>query len=112
MHGITMSSLHRALLKITLTGTSLSDYLGQHNSHALVLESRRNFATDQINSFPSVSSHYSRKNNPNSKYLEEGVKNKTHMYKLYKRWMGDNHPGEDIATNHYYFDILKKTSPD
>lgn len=111
IHGISGSRLDRALKNMTATGMALPDLRGRHASHARVPDSMSKLAIEHIKSFPTVSSHYTRKVNRNAKYLEQGVKNKTHMYELYQKWMSDKHKEEIQVSHHYYFDVLKQSFP-
>ena len=111
MHGITRFRLDKALTKITATGIPMPDLRGKHDAHPHINENRIRLANSHIASFPTTSSHYSRKNTPNSKYLESTVKNKKHLYDLYKTWLKDNYPTEDPVAQHFYLNILTKYFP-
>ena len=64
-----------------------------------------------IKSFPTVTSHYSRKHNPDAMYLEEAVSSKAQMYQLYTEWLKRHHPAQQPVKGHYYIDCIKAHFP-
>ena len=111
IHGITKSRVDTALTKMTTTGVPLPDLRGRHAGRRHIEEARILLAINNIASYPTLSSHYSTKTNPNSKYLETHIKNKKHMYDLYKKWLNENYPEEDPITKHCYLNILTRNFP-
>ena len=58
--GITLSRIDYALNSKTACGVVQPDARGKHKKHPRVAEDRLQLVLDHINSFPTVSSHYSR----------------------------------------------------
>ena len=58
----------------------LPDMRVWHLNHPRIRESRLLIAINHIASFPTQVSHYTRKDTPDSRYLEASVKNKRHIY--------------------------------
>ncbi|CAL4095684.1 unnamed protein product, partial [Meganyctiphanes norvegica] len=90
------------------TGMPLPDLRGKHGGHPHISEARIRLVQTHISNFPTVSSQYSSKTMPSVKYLEPNIKNKKHLYNLYKEWIQDKYPEEEPVSNHFYLDILRR----
>ncbi|CAL4095343.1 unnamed protein product [Meganyctiphanes norvegica] len=108
MHSICKSRLDSAMKKRTETGMPMQDLRGKHTAHHHVQESRISLVISHISSFQTISSKSSCKTMPNAKYLEPCIKNKKHMYELYKAWLSKNHPQEDPVVLNFYLEIFKR----
>ena len=105
--GISPRRLTTALDKVTSTGTLILDQRGRHTPANKVLGNKALRVREHINLLPALSSHYSRVNVPNRKYLESHLTiNK--LYIAYMEWLHDQHPGEPIVSMHYYSDVFTK----
>ena len=115
IHGIGRARLDRAQRKKTSTGVPLKDQRGKNGgkngSHGKTDDSRTGKVLAHISSFPTISSHYSRKTSPNVQYLDTDVTSRRQMYKLYVLWLEENHEGEVPVSWHYYDDMLKLHFP-
>lgn len=111
IHGISRQRLDRAQKNKTSSGVLIPDRRGTTGSHGKILAERREKAINHIQSFPTITSHYSRKSSPNARYLHTDVVTKRQMYDLYKVWLEENHPREVPCSWHYYDDILKSHFP-
>ena len=109
--GISTARVYRALEKVTASGVPVPDMRGRHLNHPRVSQDRLQLAVDHVNSFPTVTSHYSRNNSPNVRYLETDVRSRAHMYRLYRKWLKANHPGALEVTAHCYDDLLTSEFP-
>ncbi|XP_050301041.1 uncharacterized protein LOC126739410 [Anthonomus grandis grandis] len=67
------------------SGVVQTDQRGRHVPSNKIDDESLNLAKQHINSFPKFVSHYTRKDNPNRKYLSPEL-NVTKMYKLYKEF--------------------------
>ncbi|KAK3883277.1 hypothetical protein Pcinc_012406 [Petrolisthes cinctipes] len=95
-----------ALNSMTATGKSTPDMRGQHKPpNAVPIESAR-LASDHIDSFPTVMSHYSRAKSPKLKYLDPSLSVNT-MHHLYSSWLVENHPGKKAVSLDYYRRIFR-----
>ncbi|CAL4087823.1 unnamed protein product [Meganyctiphanes norvegica] len=109
--GISPSRIFRAVLKMTASGLIIPDMRGKHMNHRQVSQDKLQLAKDHIDSFSTVTSHCSKNNSPNVRYLEAGVKSKAHMYRLYQKWLHAHHPDMEPITQHCYDDLLTREYP-
>lgn len=111
IHGIGRSRLDRAQKKMTSNSIPIKDQRGKNGGHGKIDESRTEKVLTHIRSFPTISSHYSRKTSPNMQYLDTDITSRRQMYKLYVTWLEENHEGDVPVTWHYYDDMLKMHFP-
>lgn len=96
---IDSAKVHRALKKVHLG--DIKDKRGRHVPHNKLSNDRIEHVKNHITSFPSYQSHYSRKDNPNKKYLGTHL-NLSLMYRLYKEKMeSQNLTGEVVSQSIY-----------
>lgn len=108
IHGITEKRVRTAMGKQTVTGTVSPDRRGTVAPPPMKISAeRKRTVHDHINSFPMVSSHYSRAKSPHRKYLPTGL-NINIMYTMYLDWMKENHQDIEVVSNRYYRDVLNR----
>lgn len=108
IHGISEKRVRTALAKQTVTGTVSPDRRGTVTPAPMkISDERKKTVHDHINSFPKVSSHYSRAKSPHRKYLPTGL-NINIMYTLYQDWMLENHQGIEVVSSRYYRDVFNR----
>ena len=106
IHGISRQRVDQAQKSKTVTGVPIADRRGTTGNHGKISLDRREKIINHIESFPTITSHYSRKRSPNVRYLDTTVTSKRQMYSLYKIWIEENHPGEELCSWHYYYFIV------
>ena len=113
IHGFNPSRVKRAMKNQTATGVPIGDGRGMHTNHPRVPEHKQNLVKEHINSFPTVTNHYSRKTCPDVRYLEEHVKTKKHMWELYKLWLSEvKNSNEEPCSESYYKNVLFEFFPE
>ena len=108
--GVGNSRVGRAVKKKTAGGAIIPDMRGRA-SHSSVGQVRLNLVLEHMKSFPTVSSHYSRKDRPDAKYLDADISSKVQMWQLYKKWLDETHPDEQPVKAHYYRDCITEHFP-
>lgn len=84
IHGVSNGRVSRALQGVVKTGgLPMQDQRGHHEPPNKTTEEDMAFICNHIESFPSYTSHYSRSDNPNRKYLSPDL-SLAKMYSLYK----------------------------
>ncbi|KAK4323209.1 hypothetical protein Pmani_006088 [Petrolisthes manimaculis] len=112
MHGIGRARLDRAQKNITSSGVPIKDQRGTNGGkNGKTDDIRTEKVLTHIQSFPTISSHYSRKTSPNMQYLDTDITSRRQMYKLYVNWLEENHEDDVPVTYHYYDDMLKLHFP-
>ncbi|KAK4317750.1 hypothetical protein Pmani_011188 [Petrolisthes manimaculis] len=112
MHGIGRARLDRAQKKITSSGVPIKNQRGTNGGkNGKTDDIRTEKVLTHIQSFPTISSHYSRKTSPNMQYLDTDITSRRQMYKLYVNWLEENHEDDVPVTYHYYDDMLKLHFP-
>lgn len=111
IHGISKSRIDRAYNNMTVSSVPIPDRRGKTGYHGKIDRERSVKVIEHINSFPTITSHYSRTSSPNVRYLDTDMISKRQMYDLYKVWLEENHPSEVPCTWHYYDDIMKLKFP-
>lgn len=100
---ISSQMVETAFKKIRTGESNLIDKRGTSEKRPrAVEEDKTESVKEHINSFPSVESHYVRKDS-NRKYLEESL-SLSRMFKMYVVWTMENN--KPIATKHHYYDIF------
>ena len=112
IHGFHRSRIDKAMKCRTATNVPVSDGRGKHSSHPKVPEHKQKLVKDHVNSFPTITNHYSRKTSPDVRYLEEHVSSKRHMWELYKMWLHEKHRGEEPCSHSYYMNTLLEFFPE
>ena len=82
---------------MTAKGVPIPDGRGRHSNHNQVPDTKIALAIEHIQSFPTMSSHYTRKQHPKLRYLEANVKRKKHMHTLYKKWLKEKYDGQHYS---------------
>lgn len=80
---ISQKRFYNVITKMRETGVPKTDERGRHPPGNKLSEDKINLVKEHINSFPKFISHYTRKDNPNRKYLSPEL-NLSKMYVLYK----------------------------
>ena len=112
IHGISVNRIDRAHANKTASNIPIKDRRGKYGSHNRVSQERAAKVIQHIKSFPTLTSHYSRKTSPNARYLDTGITSTSQMYDLYLEWLEENNfTDEDPVTWHYYDDTLKSQFP-
>nr|CAH7727756.1 unnamed protein product [Callosobruchus chinensis] len=81
------------------------DKRGKKEPPNKISESRKKFVISHINMFPRYSSHYSRKDNPDAKYLS-GELNISKMYKLYREFCTEK---QELPVKESYYRFIFNT---
>ena len=90
IHGISNGRLSRAIsASLKEGGTPHRDERGHHEPKNKTDESALNIVEQHIMSFPRYTSHYSRRGNPNRRYLSPEL-SISKMYELYREFCTDN----------------------
>ena len=111
IHGISKARVDRAQNNMTASSVPIADRRGRNGSHGQVSNDKLMKVMKHIESFPTITNHYSRKTSPNVCYLDTDLLSKKQMYELYKLWLEENEPGEVPCSWHYYDDTLKAKYP-
>ena len=113
IHGITLCRVNRAHANKTASNVPIKDRRGKYGHHNQVSRDKKFKVLKHIGSFPTITSHYSRKTCPHVKYLESQIEAKSHMYELYKEWLDENYKDEEKipVTQSYYENMLKTHFP-
>lgn len=90
----------RALQKFREGRTPGEDLRGRKKNPRQVPDEVVNLIKAHINSFPCYQSHYTRKHNPNRKYLSESL-NIRKMYELFKEKYADNRLAKSVKESFY-----------
>lgn len=107
MHGISKSRMDRSLTKVTASNVPVTDQRGKNGGHHKVSEEVAKTVIEHIKSFPTITSHYSRKTCPSVAYLDTDIVSRQQMYNLYVKWLKEKHPDIVPCTFHYYDDTFK-----
>lgn len=98
--------LTRALSKFRAGHVPGVDLRGKHVAAQKITPEQIQSVKDHINEFPSFQSHYTRKDNPNRKYLSPEL-NLSKMFQLYTEWCQEN----DInpVKEYYYRNVFNNS---
>ncbi|KAK4308972.1 hypothetical protein Pmani_019377 [Petrolisthes manimaculis] len=107
IHGISKSRIDRSLTKVTASNVPVKDQRGKNGDHHKVSEEVAKTVIEHIKSFPTITSHYSRKTCPSVVYLDTDILSRRQMYELYITWLKEKYPEIVACTFHYYDDIFK-----
>ena len=108
IHGITLGRMDHVPNLQTATNMPKPDARGTHGNHISVPSHQQQLFIDHLSSLPTITSHYSRKTEPDCRYLDIGIKNKNEVFELYTLWFAETHPGEEPVSCHYYLDTWRK----
>lgn len=97
--GVSDGRVTRALSKLTAGRVPGEDLRGKHVAAQKITAEQIKSVNDHISSFPAFQSHYTRKDNPNRKYLSPEL-NLTKMYHLYTEWCKEK---EIQPVKEYYY---------
>ena len=113
IHGITKSRIDRAQDNKTPSNVPIKDRRGKYGHHNQLSKDKKLLVLKHIASFPTVTSHYSRKSCPHVKYFDATIQSKSELYELYKIWLEKNYNGEDAipVTDSYYDNMFKTHFP-
>ncbi|XP_047494250.1 uncharacterized protein LOC125042576 isoform X2 [Penaeus chinensis] len=104
IHGISRKRVRTVMCKLQSPGVIERDRRGLGGTATRVAPQRRELVREHIRSFPSVSSHYSQAKSPNRPKDLSISK----MYRLYQKWLEDEHPKESMVTLSYYRSVFKE----
>ncbi|KAK4298974.1 hypothetical protein Pmani_028716 [Petrolisthes manimaculis] len=107
IHGISKSRIDRSLTKVTASNVPVKDQRGKNGDYHKVSEEVAKTVIEHIKSFPTITSHYSRKTCPSVVYLDTDIVSRRQMYELYITWLKEKYPEIVACTFHYYDDIFK-----
>ena len=96
---ISQKRFYNVVSKYRETGVSHTDQRGRHPPVNKLTEDTIDLVKEHINSFPKFISHYTRKDNPNRKYLSPEL-NLSKMYILYKDFCSQRH-AEPVKISKY-----------
>ena len=104
---ISNGRLERALkAQESTSGVIHQDQRGRHTPHNKTSRERLEGVKEHIEKFPCYESHYSRKSNPNRKYLSPTL-SVPKMYRLYKDYSEEN--GLEPVSEWKYREVFKTT---
>ncbi|CAL4059556.1 unnamed protein product, partial [Meganyctiphanes norvegica] len=109
--GISLSRVDKAMNKVRASGVLIPDMRGRTMYYPQVSQDKLQLAKDHIDSFPTVTSHYSNSISPTVRYLKVSVKSRAHMYRLYQKWLHTYHPSTEPITQHCYEDLITSEFP-
>ena len=92
IHGISTARIDRAQTSKTASNVPIKDRRGKYGNHNQVSIARKEKVKKHIDSFPKMTSHYSRKTSSNALYLNNEVQTESQMYDLYKEWLEEKLP--------------------
>ena len=104
--GITARRFRAAMANVTESGTPEAKKRGNYKRSSK-LEEGKDRVREHIQSFPTVSSHYTRAKSPHMRYLDTDL-NVALMCTMYNEWMQDNHPTETIMKECIYRQVFKE----
>ena len=105
IHGLSEKRLRTVRDKVKETGTMERDHRGRQEKIRKIPDSDRARVIEHINSFPALSSHYSRAKSPYGKYLAPDL-NISKMYELYCDWLIENYSEDHPVTESFYRNIF------
>ena len=91
--GLSAKCVEAAINYASATGTPHRDRRGANKPKHAMPESRKKLVEQHINSFPTVSSHYTRAKSPHMRCVQTNMTVKK-MYRLCREWMDDFDEGE------------------
>ena len=113
IHGISNGRIDWAQNNKTASDVPIKDRRGRYGHHNQVSQIKIRLVMKHIESFPTMTSHYSRATYPDAKYISTEVRSTRQMWDLYKDWLDENEVGElqIPVTEHYYRDIMNANFP-
>ena len=107
IHGISKSRIDRSLGKVTTSNVPVKDNRGKRSNPHKIPEAVAKTVIEHIKSFPTITSHYSRKTCPGVVYLDTDIVSRRQMYDLYVKWLKEEYPDIVACKYHYYDDLFK-----